>query len=207
MLVQCSTILGPTHLKGMGWGWVWLTLGQLESTSTMNSGISVPFTSGDGPLLTSCVNCNGSSWNCAKVTGDRHDPGNYWQWETVCLNLPRLEFYDPSMPRVMLLRKDGELATREANYVHNIHLCIWERDRSFESCHACAQLKLGMNFRGNQVDNQKDRFPTVTPGASNGVIVHTNTLLPIMPTTKERWTHFKEGISWILSEGRATGSL
>jgi hypothetical protein len=36
---------------------------------------------------------------------DRHDPGNYWQWETVCLLLLGSENYDPSMPRVMLLRK------------------------------------------------------------------------------------------------------
>lgn len=43
--------------------------------------------------------------------GDRHDVNNLWQWDHVRLNLPGSEDYDPLMPRVMLLRKDGELAT------------------------------------------------------------------------------------------------
>ena len=65
--------------------------------------------------------------------GDRHDPANHWQRETVRLNLPGDVDYDPLMPRVMLLRKDGELATREANYVDDIHPCIRERDGSNEA--------------------------------------------------------------------------
>jgi hypothetical protein len=56
--------------------------------------------------------------------GGRHDPKNHWQWETVHLNLPGDVDYDLSMPRVMLLRKDGELVTREADYVNNIHPSI-----------------------------------------------------------------------------------
>jgi hypothetical protein len=64
-----------------------------------------------------------------------------------------------------------------------------------------------MNFCGNQADDQKYRLPTVTPGAWNGVIVHTNTPFPMMSMTENKWTCFKEGISWILSEGRAAGSL
>ncbi len=107
----------------------------------------------------------------------------------------------------MLLRKDRELVTREANYVDYIHLCICERDRSFKAHCACAQLKLGMNFRGNQVDDWKYRLPTVTHGAWNGVILHTDTPFPIMSMTEKKWTRFKEGISWILSERRTTGSL
>ncbi len=55
---------------------------------------------------------------------DKHNPGNYWHWETVCLNLPGSQNYDPSLTRVMILRTDGELDTREANYVNDIHPCI-----------------------------------------------------------------------------------
>jgi hypothetical protein len=57
------------------------------------------------------------------------------------------------MPRIMLLRKDGELARREADYVDNIHPCIWEREGSNEARLACAQLKSGINLRGNQADD------------------------------------------------------
>ncbi len=105
------------------------------------------------------------------------------------LNLPGDIDYDPLMPCVMLLRKDGELATREADYVDDIHPCIWEREESNEARLACAQLKSGMNSRGNQADDQKYCIPSVTPGAWNG-IVHTNTLFPMMSTTLKWWTRF-----------------
>jgi hypothetical protein len=139
--------------------------------------------------------------------GDRRDATNHWQWETVCLNLPGHIDYDPSMPRVMLLRRDGELATREANYVDDIHPCIRERDGSNEARQACAQLKSRMNALGNQADDRKYRLPTVTPGAWNGVIIHTDTNFPRMSTTLKKWMRFKEGISWILTEGRSKGVL
>jgi hypothetical protein len=64
-----------------------------------------------------------------------------------------------------------------------------------------------MNFCANQADDRKYRLPTVTPGAWNGVIVHTDTPFPMMSMTEKKWTRFKEEISWILTEGRATGSL
>jgi len=139
--------------------------------------------------------------------GDRHDPANHWQWETVQLNLPGDVDYDPSMPRVMLLRKDGELATREATYVDDIHPCIRERDGSNEARKACAQLKSGMNSVGNQADDRKYRLPSPSPGAWNGVIIHTDTPFPMMLTTLKKWVRFKDGLSWILTEGRSTGSL
>jgi len=139
--------------------------------------------------------------------GDRNDPKNHWQWHSVRLNLPGDVDYDPSMPRVMLLRKDGELATREANYVDDIHPCIREKEGTNEATRACAQLKSRMNSLGNQADERKYRPPTLTPGAWNGVIVHTDTPFPMMSTTLKKWLRFKTGLSWILTEGRNTGSL
>ena len=111
--------------------------------------------------------------------GDRRDPENHWQWDSVVLlNLPGDLGYDPSMPRVMLLRKDSELATREANYMDDIHPCIREREGTNQARDACAQLKARMNSLGNQADDRKNRMPTLTPGAWNGVIVHTDTRSP-----------------------------
>ena len=49
------------------------------------------------------------------------------------LNLPWDTKYDPLMPQVMLLWKDGELATREADYVDDIHPCMREREGSNEA--------------------------------------------------------------------------
>ncbi len=71
----------------------------------------------------------------------------------------------------MLLRKDGELATREANYVDDIHPVTREKDEEAKARQACAQLKSKMNLVGNQADDWKYWLPTVTPGAWNGVII------------------------------------
>jgi hypothetical protein len=125
--------------------------------------------------------------------GVRHNHNNHWQWDSVRLNLPGSSAYDPSMPRVMLLRKDGELATREAKYVDDIHPCIREKEGTDEARATCAQLKSKMNSLGNQADDRKYRLPALTPGAWNGVIIHTATPFPMMSTTESKWTHFKAG--------------
>jgi hypothetical protein len=39
------------------------------------------------------------------------------------------------------------------------------------------------------------------------VIIHTNTPFPLMPTMLKKWVRFKDGLNWILPEGRSTGSL
>jgi hypothetical protein len=91
--------------------------------------------------------------------------------------------------------------------VDDIHPCIRESEGTSQARDACAQLKARMNSLGNQADDRKYRLPTLTPGAWNGVIIHTDTPFPMMSTTVKKWTGFKAGLSWILTEGRATGSL
>ncbi len=110
--------------------------------------------------------------------GDRHDVNNHWQWDRIWLNLPGSKDYNPLMPRVMLLRRDEELATREAHYVNNVHPCVRKREGSNEARCACAQLKSQINAWGNQADDWKYRLPTLTPGVWNGVIIHTDLCKP-----------------------------
>jgi hypothetical protein len=153
------------------------------------------------------ITCQSQCLILELAKGDRHDPKNPWQWETVRINLPGDPNYDPSMPRVMLLRADGEMATREADYVDDIHPCIREPDDSGKARAACARLKSKMNSLGNQADDRKYRLPTVTPGAWNGVLVHTDTPFPMMATTLKKWERFKKGLAWILTDGRNTGIL
>jgi hypothetical protein len=117
--------------------------------------------------------------------GDRHDINNHWQLDTVRLNLPGLEDYDPSMPQVMLLQKDGELATREAHYVDNIYPCVCKKKGSNQA-RRCAQLKSQMNAQGNHDDDQKYRLPTFTPEAWNDVTSDTDTPFPMMSTTRSK---------------------
>ena len=80
--------------------------------------------------------CKGVPWN------DK----NELQLLTCHLNSPSSIDYDPSMPRVMLLRADGELATTEVTYVDDIHLAGRVQDGKFNHARdGCKQLKSGMN--------------------------------------------------------------
>ena len=65
--------------------------------------------------------CQAQSRILEACMGDRNDPSNTWQWYRVHLNLPCSEGYDPSVGRVLKLRKDGKLATRQATFVDDIH--------------------------------------------------------------------------------------
>ena len=52
---------------------------------------------------------------------DPKDINNPFEFAQCCLNLPMAINYDPSMPRVLLLRSDGKLASRKVTFVDNIH--------------------------------------------------------------------------------------
>ena len=70
-----------------------------------------------------------------------------------------------------------------------------------------------MNSVGNQAVDRKFRQPTPTPGAWNGLIIHTDTPFPRKSTTSKKWNKFKDGLRWIVDsvlEGHNyvdTGSL
>jgi len=147
----------------------------------------------DSPYLA----CQGQNRVLEKCMGNRRDPKNRWQWEKVVLNLPCSQTYDPSIPRVMLLRKDGKLATRQATFVDDIHPTGRDQGNDDHTKLACKQLKSRMNSRGNQADDRKYREPSYTPGAWNGVIIHTDTPFPRMSTTQKKWTKLKAGLDWI----------
>ncbi|KAL7466321.1 hypothetical protein ACHAXS_006626, partial [Conticribra weissflogii] len=105
---------------------------------------------------------------------------------------------------VLVLRKDGELATRKATFVDDIHVV----GRGGESTlRACKRLKSKMNSVGNQADDRKYRRPCTTPGAWNGVLIHTNTPFPMKSTTGKKWLKFKRGIQWVLEEAKHQGSV
>jgi hypothetical protein len=55
------------------------------------------------------------------VQGDPRDTTNPYHYHECWLNLPTAKNYDPSMPRVLLLKEDGELATIQAMFVDDLH--------------------------------------------------------------------------------------
>ena len=130
------------------------------------------------------IACQAQSRLLEACMGDRHNPSNAWQWDRVHLNLPSSEGYDPSLGRVLKLRQDGKLATRQATFMDDIHPTGRDKDGDDHTKRACAQLKSRMNSRGNRAEDRKYRPPSTTPGAWNGVIIHTDTPFPRKSTTQ-----------------------
>jgi len=136
--------------------------------------------------------------------GDRHDDSNPWQWDRVHLNLPFSRNYDPSLPRILLIRKDGELATREATYVDDIRIGArgMVRGRS-----ASKYLKSRMNSLGNQADDRKSYPPSTSPGPWKGNLIGTATPFPMKSTTGKKWSRFRAGLTYILERAKTPGVI
>jgi hypothetical protein len=128
-----------------------------------------------------------------------------FQWERVVLNLPT-EQWDPSLPRVMLIRKDGELAVRLVDYVDDIHPATRGIDNS-NAVRTDHFLKTRMNSVANQASEEKYRKPTTSPGAWKGEIMNTSEPLPRKSTSSKKWTRFKSGINWVLDQSETQDSV
>ena len=125
--------------------------------------------------------------------GDPKDPTNPFRYAECYLNLPTAKNYDPSMPRVMLLREDGELATRRVTFVDDIHGS--DRGKSPEDVREAPRvLACKMNYYGNQCAGRKFGPPTLP---WNGIMTHTDAPYPVKGTTAKKWNRGKSGLQWI----------
>ena len=94
--------------------------------------------------------------------GDKHDETTPFQWGRTK--------YDPSLPRLLILCKDGELATRTRTYVYldDIHLAA--RGKALASS-GTKRMASQMNSRENQESAKKRRIDSLAPGAWRGWIL------------------------------------
>ena len=107
------------------------------------------------------------------------------------LNLSFTEGYDVSLPRVIPLWRDNEMATREATYVDDIRVA----GRGLEGTRmACKQLKSQMNSLANQANDGKYWPPLLMSGAWKGEIIPTDTPFPMKSTTGKKWVKFRVGL-------------
>lgn len=150
-----------------------------------------PFGAAPSPYL--C--CQGESRIIEYCKGDPDDTTNEFQFKTCHLNLPFSKTYDPSLPEVMLLREDGELATTEVTFVDDIRAAGRCKKGEYDHARAgCKQLKSRMNSVANQADDRKFRQPVERAGAWIGLIIHTDTPFPHKSTTAKKWNKFKDGL-------------
>jgi hypothetical protein len=100
--------------------------------------------------------------------GNRKDETNPFQWDHVQLSLPSISEYDPSIPRVQLIRKDGDAASGCVIFVDagRVYSIGKERNRYSLRC-ICSRLQ----HYGNQDPTRKQRPGGKRPGAWAGICV------------------------------------
>jgi hypothetical protein len=107
-----------------------------------------------GCRCASYLDGQGQSCILEMVMGAPDDATSAFRWCEVRLNLPCSERYDPSLPRVLTLMEDGELATCQATMVDDIWMGVQARNQ-LDARAPCRQLKAGMNSLGNQASDRK----------------------------------------------------
>lgn len=137
------------------------------------------------------IACQGQSCVLEWAMKAPDDDLSPFQWSRVVFNLPT-EQWDPSLPRVMLIRKDGELAVRLVPATRGVDVTNAVKTDHF--------LKTRRNSVANQASEEKYRKPTASPGAWKGKIMNTSEPLPHKSTNAKKWNRFKSGINWVLEQ-------
>ena len=134
--------------------------------------------------------------------GYRTDFRNPFHWKRVYCNFPASITYDASMPRLMKLWEDEELACGEIAFVDDIHVSGRRIGGLIVTRRGCKRLKARMNYLGNQADDQKYRDLMLTLGPWNGGIIHTDTPFPMESTMGEKWDKFRQGLQLIVAHAK-----
>ena len=127
-----------------------------------------------------------------EVYGDRHDRTNPFHWEKVVMNLPGSTGYRASLPWVMKVRWDGELAAEVFVYVDDgrptgpTEYLAWQAARAYGA---------GCTRRGVQDASRKRTSPSQTPGPWAGTVTHTDQGRICGTVSQEKWEKTKRLIA------------
>ena len=99
------------------------------------------------------------------IKGNQDDSSNVFHVKEVILNLPGMDNYDPSKPKVYGLNSVDEIAANFEVYIDDIRIC----GPTLRSCvKAARQIASRANYLGIQDAPRKRRFPSRTPGVWSG---------------------------------------
>ena len=115
--------------------------------------------------------------------GEKSKENNPFQWERVELNLPGSEDYDPSLPWVMKVRRDGHLACEIYIYVDDCRITGWSK---LECWRAARRLSQTINHLGLQDAFRKRTEPVTTAGPWSGGVTFTDNGV-VVTVTIEKW--------------------
>ena len=123
-----------------------------------------------------------------EVYGDRRDRANPFHWEEVVFNLPGSAGYNASLPWVMKIRWDGDLAAEVFVYVDDgrgvgpTKYLAWRAVRAYAA---------GCTRRGVQDASRKRTLPSQAPGPWAGTVTHTIGGRICGTVSQEKWDKTK----------------
>ena len=116
--------------------------------------------------------------------GDLRDPSNPLGWVRAVGNFPFQKNYDPSLPRIIRIRQDGEMAAGTSAFVDDGRTAGVTDTICDQATHRfCTRI----NYLGEQNASRKRRPTTTNPGAWTGKMLWTNEPHPMKGVLPEKW--------------------
>jgi hypothetical protein len=113
-----------------------------------------------------------------------YDSTSALQWSKVVLNLPASTAYDPSKPRVQLLRYDGRIAVGCIAFFDDGSIYAPENELAQRGIR---QMCSSLQWLGNQEATRKRRSGGMRPGAWSGACVFTDQNLARTFLSQIKW--------------------
>ena len=131
------------------------------------------------------------SWMMEIVVGDRKETANPFRWDTVQINLPGAEDYNPSLPRVCKWNETDSVIAADCKFFCDDFRVIGPtKDTTKAATH---RLESTMSYLGIQDATRKRRAITQTPGEWTGSIVLSVKDVGVFVTvSKKKWNRARD---------------
>jgi hypothetical protein len=123
------------------------------------------------------------------------DSTSAFQWSNVVLNLPESSDYDPSKPRVQLLRYDGRITVGCIAFFDDARMYAPDNELAQRGIR---QMFSSLQWLGNQEATHKQRSGGMCPGAWSGACVFTDKNLAQNFLSQIKWEKLKLCVKWFL---------
>jgi hypothetical protein len=131
------------------------------------------------------------------ILGNHRDAeNNPFAWDHVRLNQPGDNDYRPDLPWIMLIRRDGALATLVCQYIDDLRTCAKDKSTAWKASSRIAKM---LGWLGLQDAARKRREPSQSPGAWSGATVVTLGSNVFQSVTPERWVKNQTYVRWLAS--------
>ena len=118
------------------------------------------------------------------AVGDHKDPANPLHWADAIGNFPFDQNYDPSLPRIIRVRHDGEMAAATPAFVDDGRIAgVSEQICDAATHRFCTRI----NYLGEQNASRKRRPKSRKPGAWTGKMLWTTDPHPVKGVLPEKW--------------------